>query len=240
MKNVCEIPKNFQEHIKLEQIIIGHQGGEIFEKIKEIERSLYIFQGNFKELLMEINNFSQPENLVFFDVRNRENLESILVEIARRLHNFVAAALSLVEHTRRIVKEMYENTPFILEYKSELEKRIIFNEQIQFVHDLRNFTLHYELPPIAASLELNVIEHKLTIDIESLKKWTNWKSIPKKFLAVQSSDIILIDLVKKYAEIIFLFHDWLYNKQCEIHKEIFDEFNALNKAYSNSQWAIKF
>lgn len=240
MKNICDKPKSFQEHIELEQTIVNHKGREIFGKIKEIERSIYIFQGNFKDLLQDINKFSQPDNLVFFDVRNREKLESILIEIVRRLHNFVAAAISLVEHTRRIVRAMYKETPFIYDYQSELESRIISNEQIQFLHDLRNFTLHYDLPPVAASLDLNVIEHKLVIDIELLKKWTNWKSIPKKFLASQSSDIILIDLVKNYAEIIFQFHDWLYNKQCEIHKEIFDELNALNKAYSDSQWTPKF
>ncbi len=240
MKQVYEIPKDFQEHIKLEQVIVNHPGREIFEKIKEIERSFYIFDGNFRDLLIDIDEFSKPENLIFFDVCNRENLDRILIEITRRLHNFVAAAISLVDHTRKIVREMHQDTPFMFDYQSELEKRIITNEQIQFVHDLRNFTLHYELPPIGASLDLNVIKHKLIIDIESLKEWNNWKSLPKKFLASHSTDIILIDLVKKYAENIFLFHDWLYNKQCEIHKEIFDDFNALNKAYSNSKWTPKF
>ena len=47
MEIVCEIPKNFEEHIKLEQSILNHPGGKIFEKIVEIQRSLYIFDGNY-------------------------------------------------------------------------------------------------------------------------------------------------------------------------------------------------
>ena len=196
MENVYEMPKNFEEHIKLERAILSHPGGKIFKKIEEIERSLYIFDGNFRDLLIDIDEFSKAENLVFFDVSNKEKLDRILIEIARRLHNFVAAAISLVEHTRKIISELYIDTAFMSEYQSELEKRIITNELIQFVHDLRNFTLHYELPPVGANLDLNKIQHKLIIDVESFKEWDNWKSLPKKFLASQSSNIFLRDLVR--------------------------------------------
>jgi hypothetical protein len=61
----------------------------------------------------------------------------------RALHNYVASASALVEHTRRIMRE--RSGPIVDEFERK-KRDVIAHPEVPFIHNLRNYVLHHSLP----------------------------------------------------------------------------------------------
>ena len=110
------------------------EGWRISKRIEHLGISAYIFKTNHDELVQRIEYFKRPEAMLLWDVRNRDQMPDYLKEVTRLLHNFVASAKTLVDHTRIIAREMYENTDFWKEYEAQIAQRLASNPLVQFVH----------------------------------------------------------------------------------------------------------
>lgn len=227
----------FQEYLsKVEELQLS-EGWIITEKFEHLGSTFHIFNINHKELLANIEQFKKPESLLLWDVRNKKEMDFFLKEVTRQLHNFVAGAKTFVDHTRIIAKELYENTEFWTEYETQVKQQFVLNPLVQFVHDLRNYILHRDLPLAFASLTFE-INWSLRISLKDMRKWKEWKPLSKQY--INSKDDELIEyVINDYSKSIFSFHDWLYDRQLEIHKEAFDETNKIKFSIENSSWHIK-
>lgn len=88
---------------------------------------------------------------LLWDVRNRALMEVFLEEIARRLHNYVASARSLVEHTRIAVRETEPvGTPARAQYDERIRVDFADSPESRFVQDLRVFLLHIDAATVIA------------------------------------------------------------------------------------------
>jgi|SRR5918998_4884966 hypothetical protein len=89
-----------QELFELSDQIKATEGYRIHLKIRALRSSYYVFEGNYRSLISALEHFGHIE--VFMDLwreDNRTKLESFIDEVTRRLHNFLAGAKTLVEHT---------------------------------------------------------------------------------------------------------------------------------------------
>ena len=79
-------------------------------------------------------------------MRHRYRLDYGQREVVRLLHDYVAAAFSLVDATRVFVNEHYTDTGLLRVYNDRLKRDFSEAPLHRFLQDLRNYTLRYRLP----------------------------------------------------------------------------------------------
>ena len=104
---------------------------------------------NAQELIEITNRVNDPdEGLRLMSQDNREAGDQTHREVSRRVHNFVAAALTLVEHTRVFMRKHYANTSVLARFEGKISAELDNEPVVKFVQNLRNFMLHKGLPRI--------------------------------------------------------------------------------------------
>lgn len=72
-------------------------------------------------------------------------------EASRRLHNYVAATMSMVEHSRRLLRGRDDD---VSKAWDERRADLLTNGEVPFIIDLRVFIQHRDLPVLAHSLHI--------------------------------------------------------------------------------------
>ena len=165
-------------------------------------------------------------------MRNRDELDEFHEHAVRLFHNYLAAAKSLVDHTRIFVKEIYNGTGFGKEYDVEVRKCFRESDLGSFVQDLRNFFLHRQIPLTSATLKWETgkkIKNSIMLDVKELLTWDKWSRHAKAYLSKFNSEIDLLTLIDGYTSLVMKFYEWLEEKQFEIHQEVFDELRKLDE-----------
>jgi len=201
---------------------------KLFLRIKSLEASLYVFQRNFEELRnLLLKHSDVKEAIRLRGVGKKPEMRVSLYEIARLLHNFVASAKSLIEHTRVIYREIYKGGEEFPEYQKEVDRRFANNPLAQFVEDLRDYCLHYELPTISSVLHFSglsptpLFESKIELKIEELNKYSKWSHLAKEYLSSQNKPVNLLNVTDEYYALVKDFHIWFQSRQREIHSQEF-------------------
>jgi len=194
------------------------------QKLRGLELSLYTFDHNYGELrnlIVLLSNDPSTEPLMY--QRNRDQLHAVLREILRLLHNFVAATMSLVEHTRNLYKEMYRPRGLFRDYQDRVKRDFAHDPLCQFVQDLRNFLLHYRVPQISFSVHIEhadankLQEHRLVCLLkDDLRGWNGWTALAKKYLHDTVEEISLLDVIEGYRSRVIQFYQWFLARHLEI------------------------
>lgn len=171
---------------------------------------------------------------------NREAGTQIHREITRRVHNFVAASITLVDHTRNFMKENYADTSFFDRYQSKINSEFLKDPIVKFVQDLRNYMLHNGLPPSEMFLEF-----KSTPDLGSgagelntgtrlkateLASWSRWTAPARTFLEEVGEYIDIRELVENYSRKVLLLQEWIQIELDSLHAGDLEELRALEGA----------
>jgi len=203
---------------------------EIHLNLQALSASYRVFKGNYDELVHHLDHLNDPtESLFMYSSEQRENLERLIDEASRLFHNFLASAMSLVDHTRVIVNRLYSNQEFKEEYKKKLDENLTNNPVQQFVKRLRNYTQHYTLPIPALQIEFaEDIEMSVRLDVELLKQWDGWGSISKSYLEESGDSLCLISLSNKYFVLVEQFYQWLTERQTQLHKSDLENLQKMN------------
>lgn len=227
-----------QEYLDGIETLQKTEGWRIHEEIQRLGRSFYIFRANYEELTKTLF-LDYAQFLILFDVRNDKQMKEFLIEVTRRLHNFVAGAKTLVDHTRNVATELYETTPFWTVYQSELNNRFTSSPVIQFVHCLRNYTLHKDLPLASASLSSR-FETSIRIDLSTLQEWNGLNAAAREYVKISGDEYKVEDIARSYYEAVSEFHEWFFENQKRLHQTEFAETNALRERLVNSKWHSKW
>jgi hypothetical protein len=219
--------ENQDESMKLEEEVINSNAARYQGYIETLNANFYIFSRNYQELtkLLEVTK-NEEKMLQIWDLRNRQQLEMLLLEIIRLFHNFLASAKSLVDQTRIVINKRYKDTKFLDEYNKQINSRFVNNPLTGFIEDLRNYNLHYSLPVTNATFSIykdqktcqNAIDYSFVLIKPSLLIWKEWGK-GKDFLNEAKDKIDISNLVDEYFKQIFDFHTWLINSLQEIHKD---------------------
>jgi hypothetical protein len=195
--------------------------------------SLHTFRQNYTELTFRLELFGLPEAIMrFWDERRRNDLTLYQVDIVRLLHNFLAAAMTLVDHTRILTRNLYQGTELLTKVQSQISEQFVGSPLAQFVQGLRNYSLHCALPLTLASLNFMVgaqsgPKSRICLGVARLHKWDGWKSKAKEYLDGLKDDPELLAIVKQYADLVLNFHSWFISEQEMFHKKEFDELAKL-------------
>lgn len=82
---------------------------------------------------------------------------AVMREAVRRLHNFLAAAMTLVDHTRVMIAEHYTHTQVERNFKKGIEANFASNPMTRFIQDLRNYMVHCGMPPINRAAKMTPV-----------------------------------------------------------------------------------
>lgn len=96
-----------QDFESMSKEITTSRAFKIEMRIEWIRNSFYIFDRNYLELKQLLLACDKPEVFMkFFGNEKQEENNLIMNEIRRRLHNFLAAAKTLIDHTRNNIKSI--------------------------------------------------------------------------------------------------------------------------------------
>jgi len=201
---------------------------------------------NAQELIEITRRVNDPdEGIRLMAVANREAGSQTHREVTRRVHNFVAAALTLVEHTRIFMRENYSGTPVLDRYQSKIDAEFKSEPLVQFVQNLRNYILHNGLPnsEMYMHFESNrdvsdgsgTLETGIHIPAGPLLEWRGW-SAPARTIIENSGEFIDIRaFTEAYTDSILPFHSWLQVELDQFHAADLEELRTLQDLMNQSQ-----
>src|SRR5215510_3152877 len=131
--------------------------------IQQFRISLSIFDGNTKEL-RELFDASSISPSMFHS-------ETYGCEVARRLHNFVAGAFTLVGHARRLYGEDSEYNTSFADYQTEINNRFTKAPLHRFLQGLKNYCIHWNPPPITTKIHVSMTDETAEYGIFLARLW---------------------------------------------------------------------
>jgi len=191
--------------------------------------SINILQMNALELIQITQNVGDPdEGLHLMMQDNREAGLQTHKEVTRRVHNFVASAFTLVDHTRVFMKEHYEGTPLYDRYLAKVKETFASDPLSQFVQRLRNYMLHKGLPQSEMFLHVsqnpddpasNTMDTGVKLPTKELLEYKEWGAHAKKFIESCGESVDIRSFPKAYTERVLQHHAWLQFELDAHHKD---------------------
>jgi hypothetical protein len=192
------------------------RGFRIHRDITAIQITFYAFQTNFEELDCLIRkHYKLCIEHKLGDFYNRVPLESLLIEMTRRLHNFVFAAKSLVEHTENFISRWYsENSAINAEYRAEVARRFGASGIGPFTSGLRNFFAHAFSPFLVSRMAgshpaPDEPRYSLGLDTDDMHQQRKWTAGARMYISRHNDDVNLGLYVQEYYELMMRFYHWL-------------------------------
>jgi hypothetical protein len=189
------------------------RGDQLLIALRRFGLSVRLFLANDQKLAELIASLVENrwalDNL--FDTKMEPVRTLVLEEITRRLHNYVAAALSLVDHTRHH-PAIAEGSALEGSVREEIRSRFLSNPVVQVINGLRNFAVHYSLPPVVYGERHRPgipTERSLVLRRAHLLSWSGWKALAKRYLDEGLDEIDLDQIRGEYSNSIVEFQHWL-------------------------------
>lgn len=203
--------------------LVDSEGMKFLDRMHERSFSINIFRLNARDL---INHLSTAEDLekTIPTFNSPVSLEE-MTECARLIHNFLASAMTLIEHTRIFFKTHYANTEINRVYSEAVREKFERNELTRFVQDMRNFMLHKGLLPFERHITFGrdqktgeqTASTGFQLEVPDLLEWKNWKPEVRKYLERQPDKIDLLPIINEYTRLIESFHDELDERLKSLH-----------------------
>lgn len=211
------------------------EGEKIYWRMEGLRAIYYVFSQNYAELSSAIAHFEADESFPrYWHVQQRHNMRAFQQENMRLLHNVVAAAFSLVDQTRILVREIYGEEPFQNEYQRKVDEVFSNSEIAGLVKGLRNWMLHRGLVPVDMQATLDAtgkFAASIVLNINELRSWDRWDPRARHFLETAPDPLRLRDVVDGYYELVKQLYDWLASRMAQIHASAFDEWASWNREY---------
>jgi len=213
------------------------EGFRLYHDFLAIRLTFYAFQTNYDELDCLIRqHYKLSLEHKLGDFYDRVPLDSLLVELTRRLHNFAFAAKSLIEHTRHFIVRSYgEESAIRAEYDAKVATSFGPSGIAAFTSGLRNFFGHVTSPFITSvmagsdpapgepryRLQLN------TADMDRQPRWKGWSAGARKYISAHGYDVDLGIYATEYYEAVMRFYYWLGERNEQWCKDAWDHMIAL-------------
>jgi len=219
------------ELMNLLNAIQDSPGQIILNEIADVQRSFRVVRRNYDELMEAISAF-QNEKVIsqLWRQESRDVRQEAMEVISTRLHNFLAAAFSLVDHARRHRRHLYSEGGFNEEIDAQLQSLILGRPEHGIAQGLRDYALHVGPPIINFVLEGRggeLIGSKFRLSKENLLKWDRWKAQARRSIEGRADDITVDEFIEAYFNQVSEFYGWLWRRQEEVHSEEIEAANML-------------
>jgi len=183
-------------------------------------RSTQMFHRNYLELKRHLDYCEKdPGNQDLWHMHAIRKKESLATEAWRLLHNFIASAFALVDHTRVVYRTLNREGEFP-EYQERVDASFVSNRLARFVQDLRNYVvhtgggvLHLEGP---IDIKTGHADIQLKLKTNELLRWSGWNAQAKDFITSAGDYIHIADVVREYHATVRDFHIWYGERQREV------------------------
>lgn len=216
----------------LETDIAATEGARLVALFYPVRASHRIFDANSQELgELLVLNASDEFASVLWDVRNRALLDGFLDEATRRLHNYVASAMSLVDHTRKAISKVYPPAGRArAEYDERVRADFAESPEIRFIQDLRVLLLHVDALNVNARFRWDRTEgtkRELMLMRDRLVRWQGWSTPARELIRRSTDDIPIEPPIRRYTATVTAFYNWLADWHRKLHEQAFIELEAL-------------
>ena len=222
----------------LHKAILAHPGKKYLDTLTTYSICKNILAGNgvqLRKLLELLEDSRRALHLCTFD--ERDQLRELQNEVVRHLHNFLASARTLVDHTRAIMNEPFISEAHRTEYRQEVARIFAGDPLIGFMHQLRNFTLHRSIPITSLQLSLHptsgLFDSAVLIDLDKMADWDGWRSAGKAFIGSHRPTIRIMAIVDGYEGKIREFYEWFCLQFQKHYEKEMGEVSAMQKQWND-------
>lgn len=136
----------------------------------------------------------------------------------RHLHNMIASAVKLVDHTRVLLKN-YPESAFAAEF-ARLNSAVADSQGTEFLRRLRNYLLHVGVAPISTTMTWvpGQMDLRIWLDSRALLEWPGWTAPARRFIETQEGDGVHIrEVVENYAAAMEDLYRWVFDQFSGLH-----------------------
>lgn len=202
---------------------------KLFTEFQGFSTSIYIFDKDYVDLHNLISVLAtDPRADPLFTVQHRDQLMMAMREVIRLFHNYVAASLSLIDHTRRLYVKLYAGTGKFTDYETRKNAEFAHDPLSQFIGCLRRYCQHYRAPNlnVTTSWESGDARPTRTFRLlrEDLEAFDGWSATARKYLVTAGNEIDILRVTTEYRDKIISFYTWFQARQQEIHREDIERY----------------
>jgi hypothetical protein len=164
---------------------------------------------------------------LFQNVRRPDAREAYIAATTRALHNYAATALTLIEHTRRVMRD--RTGPTADEYERR-KNEIRTHPEVPFVTDLRQFVQHRKLPFLGHNVTIaagDVPVGRIDLSVEDLLDADVWSSRSKRFIRSHGDALPIRPVVARHGELVVNLTNWLHNELAAANAAAIPELNEI-------------
>jgi hypothetical protein len=227
---------------KIDRDIEASEGYRMRARMNLLEKSYFIFDINYLNLGHVLDEFEQPAVfLKLWEERTRDRFDLFIDDVIRLFHNYLAGALTLLDHMDTLRDALYGDEGFSEEYQARWEERIGGPALPHFMEDLLVYMLHQGLPFALAELNFGrmgsgvEVDSAIRLDVDRLKDWEHWSEKGREYLGALSGKAKLHGLVKEYVDTVAGFYQWFVLRQSELHRDSLERLEELEEK-RREQW----
>jgi hypothetical protein len=221
---------------EMDREIEASEGYRMRARMNLLEKSYFIFDTNYLNLRHVLDEFEQPAVfLKLWEERTRDRFDLFIDDVIRLFHNYLAGALTLLDHMDTLRDALSGDEGFSEEYQARWEERIESSALTRFMEDLLVYMLHQGLPFALAELNFGKVgsgvevDSAIKLDVHRLEEWEHWSEKSREYLKVLSGKAKLHDLVKEYADTVAGFYQWFVLRQSELHRDTLERLEELEE-----------
>ncbi|MFF0817773.1 hypothetical protein ACFYVR_21805 [Rhodococcus sp. NPDC003318] len=231
------------------------------ERFEALNRTSRLFGTNGAELSNHISQFVGRHRHV------NDLTDEFGHETVRLFHNYIASVATLRDSQRTTHRKIWseripesdrsskddKRTTWELSVYEPKVKEMFGDDDIKFLFDLRNCTLHHTVPVMAIGTTLshrppepprwtNTVQLKRA----ELEKFSGWGGPAKRFLRTHSKDVEFLPLLEKYSTRARAFYGWFWDQVKTAVRDDVDEYLGkwaeyrlwLNEVMVEPDWGI--
>lgn len=191
-----------------------------------------VYKVNRQQLLAHLDSPNHNHELfdeLWQNVRPQHVKQAYQGEYIRLLHNYIAAGSSLIDHSRRFIKE-YANSEFVKAYEQK-RKEIADTFEHSFLVSMRNYIVHRDIPPIGWRMKItestDTDEYEATLSVPALLEWGKWSALVRQKLQEAVPTLALVPLITRHGTMIDEFYEWIFGQFKELHGQEIEQVNEL-------------
>src|SRR5260370_6462808 len=205
---------------------------QLYHDLRGLDISICTFHRNYITVDSLLTFLTSDERADFlFIVKNHDKLVEVGKEIVCALHNYVAAAQSLIDHSRIMYNKLYLPAQQFPEYQERVTTEFAQDPLAQFVKCLRQYCQHYKAPNIDVQ---TTYPHgfnarpmrKVRLALSDLLTFDGWNATAKKYLQTVVEAVDIQQVATEYRDKVMAFYQWVQARQDEIHADEIKRFRA--------------
>lgn len=150
------------------------------EQSLRLQLSCIYVDNNLREIHRAVNIICAPQNFIGLHTNQKQYIHlQLRDDISRLIFNYISSAFSLVDHTRKLYRELFGDDK-MPDYQPKVDELKVKPVAI-FVKELRHYVIHYKALDLKTCYQFSGEEFTIAVGLETeeLLQWGKWTSQAK-------------------------------------------------------------